>query len=731
MSALAKIQHDDSGPLNWREWIAVGEAAHRLQLSDRQLRRQCKDQLQAMRFARYGPGPNGERAQWWISRSYDQRLLDGPLGDRARESSRRETIPKAKRAQADARMRCVEILRRARRSSTPINDAMSALLVMCSEIMGKEVSERSLFRWDRAESDRGWQGLVDGRGGDQKSQGDPAAWAFFKQLYLDDSKPKVASVWQQVEVRAKQEGWSWCSRTTCRRMLRQHISEAVELMHRDPEAYRSAIEPAISQAEDGWGAGDRWDGDHTQLDFWCRIASPTSKTGYSLIRPWVTAWVDWRTRRVVGCILSISPNSSTILAAFRQGMLDPTNKGGPQVVFIDNGKDYDAWVFDGRTKSQRLQKRHLKAGYIPEQEFQGLYREVGVTPHFVQPYRPQAKGRVERFFNTLHDRFDRRFKTYTGRSPDTRPESLTKTLKDPRNIPSFEEVQKRLAEQVATYNASSDSQIADMIDPGGAGRLSPDQAMASWRTYVKYHQDGVLDLFLHQWQRPLRVGKQGVRLNIAGTVRWYGAYEPALNPFRGRDKNRPQVMVQYDPDNLDRIKVFTTSLDYVCDAVANIRPNAGGSLNEEALRKVSAERRQYIKALKYVGSRDDLDWMSDADIAVGLTRGATPPIDPVELPPQTPAEETFRPVATRFDEQVENIQREELRQAAGAEGLGDPDEDFGDILGSIMGGDDEDDNEDLLDDYTLGDELDGGDPLDDDPHGRGDDSHDSVLGRIG
>ena len=42
-----------------------------------------------------------------------------------------------------------------------------------------------------------------------------------------------------------------------------------------------------------------------------------------------------------------SPNSTTILAALRHGLKDERNFGGPRAVWIDNGKDYDAWLFHG------------------------------------------------------------------------------------------------------------------------------------------------------------------------------------------------------------------------------------------------------------------------------------------------------------------------------------------------------------------------------------------------
>src|SRR5690606_657111 len=96
-----------------------------------------------------------------------------------------------------------------------------------------------------------------------------------------------------------------------------------------------------------------WVGDHAQLDLVCRF-------GVKLIRPWITIWQDWRTRRVVGWCLSESPDSTTLLAALRMGLLAPANFGGPDLVWIDNGKDYDSYTLHGRTKKERQQLRFNK-----------------------------------------------------------------------------------------------------------------------------------------------------------------------------------------------------------------------------------------------------------------------------------------------------------------------------------------------------------------------------------
>jgi len=68
--------------------------------------------------------------------------------------------------------------------------------------------------------------------------------------------------------------------------------------------------PYIPQRTDRYDPGEAWVGDHCQLDFWVRA-------GKKMFRPWLTAWQDWKTRRIVGYTLAESPNSDTILSALR------------------------------------------------------------------------------------------------------------------------------------------------------------------------------------------------------------------------------------------------------------------------------------------------------------------------------------------------------------------------------------------------------------------------------
>src|SRR5262249_3221483 len=148
---------------------------------------------------------------------------------------------------------------------------------------------------------------------------------------------------------ADANGWKWCELKACYAQLRERICPAERDANRRPKIYSQQLSPYHQQDPEAYAAGEVWIGDHKQLDLWCL-------SGKTIVRPWLTVWKDWRTRLVTGWVLSDQPNSSTIMAALRRGLMDDRNLGGPDLVKIDNGRDYSARVFHGRSKQERGKK---------------------------------------------------------------------------------------------------------------------------------------------------------------------------------------------------------------------------------------------------------------------------------------------------------------------------------------------------------------------------------------
>lgn len=639
------------GVLDARQWCPIDTAAERLGVSVGHLRRQCSSELAAGGLARRGRPAEGGAARWYVQRAYDRRLLPGNIGELyCVDQAELDRHPKAKVDQARARMVCVQKLREAR-STWPgaVSTWLPRLIAQLqAEHPALKLSQTSLYRWDklapRLPADL--PKLIDTRGGNRRGEPDPAAWAHFRALYLDQNRRTIKSCWRDTRDYCQANDLRWITYTQCVRKVDADMMPAEQAAHRDPALFRGQFEPYLPMDPERWEPGLCWIGDHAQLDLWARF-------GKRLIRPWLTAWMDWRSRRIVGYVLTDSPNSSTILASLRHGLMDPANHGGPDELYLDNGKDYACSVFHGQTKRERQVRRKLNA--LDESAAAGLLGMLSIAVHFAIPYNAKAKGRLERWFYTMHDQFDKTWETYCGRNTQERPERLAAVLRAPNRIPTFADVSAGLDQFIADYNASCEHSKDDMEG------LSPDDVMARCPRIRSFANPQVLSNLLMFWDRPTRVHRNGVSIKPMGKTLSYGATDTRLNPYKGAAK---QVRVSYDPRDLRTVRVWTLEGKLICEAKANdhgLRCSAG-EVDRNALGEAMKRKRQYVKATR----------QAKADAIAAVTPAGTLATHQARQRREKPvvAADQAKPltlVRTPVDPASKPLQNEAARQAAGAE----------------------------------------------------------------
>jgi len=196
-----------------------------------------------------------------------------------------------------------------------------------------------------------------------------------------------------------------------RDFLADRIPRGVHVYHRyGARTFDSTVATPILRRYDDLDVGQWWSGDHHMFDTF--VINPSR--GGQLDRPWLTAWLDVRSRALVGWAISLQPSSRTIADAFVHGVRpkrDPVFNhlcGRPDHVYVDNGKDFRAHVLEGNRPAEGLS--------LP-----GLFGAVGTRVVHAVPYNAKAKI-VERFFRTVADQFSRDLPTYCGRSPGDRTE---------------------------------------------------------------------------------------------------------------------------------------------------------------------------------------------------------------------------------------------------------------------------------------------------------------------
>ena len=148
-------------------------------------------------------------------------------------------------------------------------------------------------------------------------------------------------------------------------------------------------------------------GDEHTFDLWVSV---TEKDGtLRAIRPKLVAWIDTRTRVIMGDLLCENPNAMILKQSIAKMVY--SNPGGvPKHLHIDNGRDYTAQTNTGQSRKDRQMNQ---ADF--DSEIYGFYRQVGIEKWSRSlPYQPWSKAQIERFFRRVCEQFSKRYPSYVG-----------------------------------------------------------------------------------------------------------------------------------------------------------------------------------------------------------------------------------------------------------------------------------------------------------------------------
>ncbi|MCH8957861.1 MAG: transposase, partial [Proteobacteria bacterium] len=262
-----------------------------------------------------------------------------------------------------------------------------------------------------------------------------------------------------------------------------------------------------------------------------------------LLRPWITAWQDLKTRAIVGLHISIQPNSWTIALALRHAVLPKPEgdafpmMGAPERVYIDNGKDFTSHHFGGAQKRFKVDFNGATRGVLEALRVQRVTH--------ARPYTPWSKT-VERWFGTLTRDLIQGLPGWCGNKPENRPEKLERELAG-AHLLCIEEVRGAVVEWlIKDYHARAHS-------GQGMGGKSPLGVWLGTDRVIREFDPKVLDLLLMKAEaRTIR--PDGIHLSRHR----YWADELAL--YVGE-----RVDVRHSPDEVGRILVFR-GRQFLCEA---------------------------------------------------------------------------------------------------------------------------------------------------------------------
>jgi hypothetical protein len=559
-------------------WIAVGIAAARMGLGVRQIFRLCAEEWAAVGLARMQRPEDGGRSAWFIREDADARLSrvrppDAIAFDLTALTRDQRAALLWRKAVLDAWQKSRALGLKAGWSEREATAHFLTTLPANKELTpprgSKAPGDRTLFNWLRDYRKGGLAGLADERWTRHRDTDRPTDDPFFaevQRLYLDLRKPALTACFELAKYKAQREGWPARSYKQSQRFIRR-LPKAVVLKYRaGEEAFVNDGERFIERDYSTLASNEIWCGDHHRFDIWVSAAGKH-------VRPWLTAWEDVRSRKIVGwTIYAADPNTDSILAAFSMAA---KSHGVCEWVYIDNGKDYDSHALQGQTKRQR-RRHHIE---YDEQRAAGVFGSLGVKVKHAWPFHGQSKP-IERFFGTVESRFGKLWPTYCGNSPKNRPENLALRL-ERGAAPTLEEFVMAFGEWLETdYHARAHT--GDAMN-GESPPAVFDKCLEEKRTVP----DEVLAVLLWKPSKLLKVGQNGV---VWQGLR-YGVGELSLLAWLGKE-----VCLRIDPTDVGRVTVWTPEDKFICVARASQRLPFLSSQAE--LRKAIAEKRRGRKVLK-------------------------------------------------------------------------------------------------------------------------------------
>lgn len=549
--ALA-LRQSDHVPQLPAPFVSVAEAAQRMGLSAGHLRRRCSDDFAAKGLAKCFNGV------WGIHPSADPRLSnieswrDRDLRHLA--ALRAEGVKPAYISIAEARR---EVVAGFDEFESPVQGERPAIEHYLATLRARgaigdssvirKCTWRTFYNWSRAYRQHGDGGglralVPDFGSGDGPDGGldaiGPAAWEFALRLLTAGNDIRPGAAFKVTLAHRSREGliddpdWRMPGLRTFEIECKRRVPKPLMIMaNKGPRKFDALCIPKGQRDYEAIAAGECYIGDERHLDILIRI--PDDRHTWRPHRGVrLTAWIDERSRYVVGWIIAPFANSDTILGSLKIAI---RLHGIPLRLRTDWGKDYVCAML-----GKKLKRKQAEA--IDVDRIASVVKQLGIELQPATKYMPWVKA-IESFFGTMKEHFDKLLVSFIGGNPTERHEDRHAwAKKNPHLLPTLEEVAAMFAAFLDQYHASEHTGHAMM-------RNTPAEAIVKFRSGpVRTKPDHELDFLFLSYTEPKLVRRDGVRHLKA----WYGWGEPKLVELQGQ-----QVVLGIHPDDAGRA--------FVCD----------------------------------------------------------------------------------------------------------------------------------------------------------------------
>jgi putative transposase len=374
-------------------------------------------------------------------------------------------------------------------------------------------SESALYRYKREYQKHGLIGLFKKPRKDKgKTMLCKEGIKYIRGCYLQPLRPKVSHVHKMYLKEAERQGWKKVSKDTIYREI-SAIPDSLKCYARDGvKEFNAKFTPQITRTYEDLLANEYWVGDGHTIALWIPEEDKTKRYTFS-------AWMDMRSKTLVGWCVAPNSNSQVIASALRSGIM---RYGLPANCYMDNGKDYKSGYLNADSKEQFIR------GY------EGIFKALDIGTTFAIPFNAKAKP-IERFFETFSSECSRYIPGFCGETIEERPHNLNKKDILVTGVNIYQVVEA-IEGYIEMYNNRVHSSL---------GKKTPMEIMQSVGTV---RQDMVAEEELD-----LLMLRADVKKITASGIKKFGTYywHDDLIPYFGRS-----CAVRYDPQNVGELYVY-------------------------------------------------------------------------------------------------------------------------------------------------------------------------------
>jgi len=321
-------------------------------------------------------------------------------------------------------------------------------------------------------------------------------------------------------------------------------------------------------------------GDAHTFDCWVKIVRPNGSV--TAIKPYLVGLIDIRSRCLGGWAICEVPNKQIIKKCMLHMIYPKKNnhiEGVPRVLLIDNGKDWTAHTLTGRPRKERISI---------DAAIKGFYKSVGIEEDMrALPYQAWTKAQIERLFGTICEDFTKEFDSYTGTL--TGSKTAGKVKKDIKGMLERDELIS-IEDFAALFDKWLNEEYHNRKHKGlkNQGEDNPrpiEVYMNAERYYKPAPPMEYAQMLLMECEERL--------VTSVGFNMFNRNYQHAdLAPYVEK-----KVNVRFDPDNTDRVSVYSLDGIKVCDVDAfdGLNPLAERN-DDELIEHIKDQKRQYRKA---------------------------------------------------------------------------------------------------------------------------------------